>query len=514
MTIKFEQTDIQANQTNVLNKIVQDKRLEVAERKQAMPQYAIEPGLTTSSRNFFNRLKTDYDEKGAGFILEIKKASPSKGLIRENFDLDEICEAYRHYASCVSVLTDEKYFQGDFERLPAVREKLNQPLLCKDFFVDPYQVYLARFYGADAILLMLSVLDDETYQQLANVAKEFNMDILTEVSNEQEMTRAVKLNANIIGINNRNLRDLTTNLEQTPKLVDLFTDIASPAQQARTLLISESGIYTHQQVKQLSKIAHGFLVGSSLMAKQNLKQACRQLIVGEIKVCGITNTDDLVVLQDRNVDYAGLITVAESKRFVSDDDIGTLLSETSLKLSNNQLNTKLVMVTRDLNISDVVSKLSKFPIFAVQLHGSEDQTYIDELKQTLQSANLNTEIWKAIGVSDVYSETNNQAFTELLALTHSYTNIDRFVFDTSASNGQSGGTGRSFNWDLLDSFANNLSMPSFLIAGGINLDNAERASAALANGFDLNSGVESQPGNKSAQKIDNVLTHFIGRYEA
>ncbi|WP_334313261.1 hypothetical protein [Psychrosphaera algicola] len=257
---------------NVLEKIVVDKRIEVAQREINFPLESFIDQLTVSDRDFKQALIDDKQNKGAAYIFECKKASPSKGLIREVFDLNEICQAYSQYASCVSVLTDEKYFQGEFERLPLVRSKLPQPVLCKDFFVEPYQVYLARHFGGNAILLMLSVLDDETYIRLDTVAKELGMHVLTEVSNREEMERAVALNCDILGINNRNLRDLSTDLNQTPMLVDLFKTLADKKQQDNTVLISESGIYNHGQIMSLNKHVDGYLVGSSLMAQKTWKK--------------------------------------------------------------------------------------------------------------------------------------------------------------------------------------------------------------------------------------------------
>ncbi|MEM7266937.1 MAG: bifunctional indole-3-glycerol phosphate synthase/phosphoribosylanthranilate isomerase, partial [Pseudomonadota bacterium] len=142
---------------NVLEKIVADKREEVAARKDALPLESFKANLVPSEKSLFAALS----EPNAGFIFECKKASPSKGLIREHFDLDEILAAYTPYAAGISVLTDEKYFQGKFEYLAYVTERVAQPVLNKDFFVDTYQVYLARHYNADAVLLMLSVLNDD-----------------------------------------------------------------------------------------------------------------------------------------------------------------------------------------------------------------------------------------------------------------------------------------------------------------------------------------------------------------
>jgi indole-3-glycerol phosphate synthase/phosphoribosylanthranilate isomerase len=168
---------------NVLEKIVEDKRQEIQERKLALPLESFIDQLKPSKRSFYAALA----QPNAGYIFECKKASPSKGLIRADFNLDEIIAAYSPHAACISVLTDEKYFQGKFEYLEYVRERVTQPVINKDFFIEPYQVYLARHHHADAILLMLSVLDDGQYSELAELAAQFDLDVLTEVSNEQEV---------------------------------------------------------------------------------------------------------------------------------------------------------------------------------------------------------------------------------------------------------------------------------------------------------------------------------------
>ena len=202
---------------NVLAKIVDDKRIEVAAREAELPLDSFKAQLTPSTKSFYDAL----NKSNAGYILECKKAPPSKGLIRPIFDLDEILESYLEIAACLSVLTDEKYFQGTYEYLEYVTGKVDIPVLNKDFFVNEYQIYLARHYNADAVLLMLSVLDDTTYTQLSECAASLDLDVLTEVSNEEEARRAVALGAKIIGINNRDLRDLSTDLATTERLVPL-----------------------------------------------------------------------------------------------------------------------------------------------------------------------------------------------------------------------------------------------------------------------------------------------------
>ena len=469
---------------NVLEKIVADKRIEVETRKKQFSLQEFQAQLSPSDRNFKQALLDDFNNKGSSFILECKKASPSKGLIRSEFDLDEICQAYKEYASCVSVLTDEKYFQGEFERLPLVKDKLHQPVLCKDFFIDEYQVYLARYFGANAILLMLSILNDEEYIQLANVAKSLDLAILTEVSNKQEMERAVDLKADILGINNRNLRDLSTDLNKTPELVSLFHDIASTEQINNTVLISESGIYNHQQVKLLLQNVKGFLVGSSLMAQDDLMTACRDLIVGEHKVCGLKNSNDITSAVSSGAKYQGLILVPSSPRAVTPDQAKTL------KASHPTAN--FVLVVRDLEVKELISLVTEINPAAVQLHGNEDNVYIENLRQHVPTS---VSIWKALAVANTLPER--------------WPSADKIVLDTKAADGHSGGTGKQFDWQLLEQL--DLSSPPILLAGGVNYENVSPALAQPVTGLDINSGVETSPGVKSSEKIEQIFNKIYNR---
>ena len=249
------------NMANILEKIVLDKRIEIDALKLAKPLASFIDELTPTTKDMYAALKRTPEKPEAGFILECKKASPSKGLIRPDFDVKAICQTYDKYAAAISVLTDEKYFQGTFEYLQLVTQTVQCPVLNKDFFIDEYQVHLARYYGADAVLLMLSVLSDEEYRSLAKVAEQYNLAILTEISNEEERDRAIHLGAKMIGINNRNLRDLSTDIARTFDFAPTLPD--------DVIIISESGIYTNAQVRELAPAVDGFLVGSSLMAMDN-----------------------------------------------------------------------------------------------------------------------------------------------------------------------------------------------------------------------------------------------------
>lgn len=458
-----EHISIQHTQmAEVLAKIVKDKYQWVAQRKAAQPLASFQHLLTASDRSFYQALDTGK----TAFILECKKASPSKGLIREDFDLDYIASVYNEYANAISVLTDEKYFQGDFEFLPRVRSQVKQPVICKDFMVDTYQVNLARHYGADAILLMLSVLDDSQYHELANVAHALGMGVLTEVSNEEELHRAVALKAKVIGINNRNLRDLSTDLNRTKQL--------GPLLPKGTIIISESGIYTHQQVRDLAQYANGFLIGSSLMADENLELAVRKVTLGENKVCGLTNPDDAAKAYQAGAVFGGLIFVPHSKRCIDIETARSTIAGAPLHY---------VGVFQNHTIEQVADTASTLALHAVQLHGDEDQTYIDSLRAALPD---NIDIWKAYGVSD-----HVPTFIE-----H---NVDRHLLDAKVG-AQSGGTGTRFDWQLLTHTSN------IMLAGGISVDNAQHAASLGCLGLDLNSGVENEPGKKDLHKLTQAFS--------
>ena len=454
---------------NVLEKIVVDKKAEIAQRKIDFPLTQFEAGLAPSERSFYAALT----QANAGFVLECKKASPSKGLIRAEFNLDEIITAYAPYAACISVLTDEKYFQGKFEYLQYVRSRVEQPVINKDFFVDPYQVHLARYYDADAILLMLSVLDDKTYLELSALAAYYQLDVLTEVSNEEEARRAIDLKAKIIGINNRDLRDLSTDLATTEKLVPLIKQLATHEH----VIISESGIYSHQDVQRLAPLVDGFLVGSALMAEPDVTLATKQLIYGKVKICGTTTVEGAQLVKDSPASYAGLIFAEKSKRYVSLEKAKQIIEAVTFNY---------VGVFVNAPIQQVADYAKSLGLIAVQLHGQEDQSYIDTLKPMLPEG---CQLWLALGVTGSLPDMNQQ-------------HVDGFLLDCQVGK-QSGGTGQSFNWQLLDKIQDK---SQIMLAGGLNPQNIKQAAAYTVAMLDLNSGIESSPGLKDPQKITQVFS--------
>lgn len=443
----------------VLAKIVADKAIWVEARKKQQPLASFQKEVVPATRSFYHALQ------GArtAFILECKKASPSKGVIRDDFDPARIASVYKHYACAISVLTDEKYFQGSFDFLPIVSSIVTQPVLCKDFIIDAYQIYLARFYQADACLLMLSVLDDEQYRHLAAVAHSLDMGVLTEVSNEEELERAIALEAKVVGINNRDLRDLSIDLNRTRQLAPRLTHGVT--------VISESGISTYSQIRELSHFANGFLIGSALMGEDDLNTAVRRVQIGANKVCGLTRPEDARAAHEAGAIYGGLIFVPASPRFVSDEKAASVMAAAPLLY---------VGVFRNTPVSEVVQKSERFSFAAVQLHGDEDQAYIDKLRASLPD---NVQIWKALSVKESLPDRN---------LNH----VDKYVFD----NGQ-GGTGQRFDWSLLAG----QKLDNVLLAGGLDAGNCIEAAKAGCAGLDFNSGVESAPGIKDANKLAAVF---------
>ncbi|CNH08891.1 bifunctional indole-3-glycerol-phosphate synthase TrpC/phosphoribosylanthranilate isomerase TrpF [Yersinia pekkanenii] len=446
-------------QETVLHNIVRDKEIWVAARKLQQPLASFQNGITLSQRDFYHALQ---DSKTV-FILECKKASPSKGVIRDNFNPAEIAAVYNNYASAISVLTDEKYFQGSFDFLPQVSAVVTQPVLCKDFIIDAYQIQLARFYQADAILLMLSVLDDDTYRQLAAVAHSLNMGVLTEASNAAELDRAIALGAKVVGINNRDLRDLSISLDRTREL--------APRLPEGVTVISESGINHYQQVRELSQFANGFLIGSALMSDPDLNAAVRRVLLGENKVCGLTRAQDAAAAYRAGAVYGGLIFVGSSPRNLDIAQARAVISGAPLKY---------VAVFRDAKVETIQQTAERLSLAAVQLHGQEDQTYINQLREALPAG---CQIWKALSVKDTIPARN---------LTH----VERYVFDSG-----NGGTGQQFDWSLLA----DQPLDNVLLAGGLGPDNCDAAAQLGCAGLDINSGVESAPGIKDPQLIAAVF---------
>jgi indole-3-glycerol phosphate synthase len=260
--------------SGVLNKIIAYKREEVAARKTIRSVSALEAEARaqTPTRRFAEALWRAHERPA--LIAEIKKASPSKGLIRPDFDPVTLARAYAAGgASCLSVLTDEPSFQGAEANLISARAAVALPVLRKDFMLDPWQIAESRAIGADAILIIMAAVDDALALDLLNEAKRFGMDALVETHDETELERALRLDAPLVGVNNRSLATFITDLAVTERL--------APRAPSDRLLVAESGINTHADIERLQRAgARAFLVGESLMRRPHVEAATRELLGG------------------------------------------------------------------------------------------------------------------------------------------------------------------------------------------------------------------------------------------
>ncbi len=258
---------------DVLAEIMAHKREEVAARKQRVPLVALEATARaqTPPRGFETALRRNIARGLPAVIAECKKASPSKGVIREHYDPATIAASYAAGgAACLSVLTDEKYFQGSDEHLKAARAACVLPIIRKDFMVDPYQIVESRALGADCVLLIVSALDDATLQVLADTARQWDLDVLLEVHDREELERALRLRLPLIGVNNRDLKRFVTDIENT---IGLLRDLP-----ADRLVVSESGIHSREQVERLRKReVNAFLVGEAFMRDPDPGEKLRTL---------------------------------------------------------------------------------------------------------------------------------------------------------------------------------------------------------------------------------------------
>jgi len=263
---------------NILEEIVWYKDIEINNFKKSLSLSDLINQIDNlpSTKGFINGLIRS--KNNPAVIAEVKKASPSKGVIREDFDPQKIVSIYeRSGASCISVLTDKKFFQGGFEILKDVRAHTDLPLLCKDFIISPYQVYKARLFGADAILLIAAILNDSDLIYLKKIADQLNLDVLVEVHNHEEMDRVLSLNIfKLVGINNRDLKTFQTDLKVSLDLMNKYSDYAI---NKKVIFISESGIKNPADLNNLkSHGIRGVLIGESFMKEKDIESAFKKLL--------------------------------------------------------------------------------------------------------------------------------------------------------------------------------------------------------------------------------------------
>lgn len=440
--------------TGVLGEIVARKRIDVRARLGNATLGELGARATRSTLS----LSAALARPGARFIMEVKRASPSEGKLGD-IDPGTVARGYRGAADAVSVLTDTPFFGGSLADLAAVRLAFDGPVLCKDFVVDPRQIAEARLHGADAVLVMLSVLDDVGARACLATATRLGMEALVEAHDEHEVRRAVALGARIIGINNRDLKTLRVDLAITEQLAHLVP--------ADRILVSESGIATRADVARLAPYADAFLVGSSLMKSADPAAAARALAFGRVKVCGLTNAQDIAAARTSGASFAGLIMVPETPR--------ALTLEAALSLAAGA-DMPVVGVFRNAAADTVLHFANRANPTAVQLHGLEDSGYIKALKTNLPT---NCETWAAVVVDQDASLKRPGA--------------TRTLFDAGA-----GGTGRTFDWSRLSGRDD---LADGILAGGLDAANAPDAARVGTWALDVSSGVEASPGRKDPAKL-------------
>ena len=425
---------------DVLAEIVDRKRADIGERLRGFDATGVEP----TGRS----LRAALSRSGARFIMEVKRASPSGHQARH--PLDSAVRAYAPVADAISVLTDEPYFRGSLDDLRAVRAVFDGPILAKDFVVDPRQVAEARLHGADAVLCMLSVLDDADARAVLAEAERLAMDAIVEVHDAAELTRALALGAAIVGINNRDLKSLKTDLAVTERLAAMVP--------ADVLLVSESGISDRADVQRLAPLADAFLVGSSLMASDDIGGAARALVHGRVKICGLTHADDIWLAGLAGATHAGLVFVPDTPRALAPRLAGPLVE------AAHAAGMKPVGVFRDAPTPYVVAAANDLGLSAVQLHGQEDPATIAAIRSGFAG-----EVWTASAPGHDRGG-------------------DRPIFDNGP-----GGTGAAFDWRLLSGEPR---LSAAFLAGGIGPHNARAAQATGVHGIDVGSRLEAEPGRK------------------
>lgn len=441
----------------LLDTIVAHKRDELAQPKAPLPvRHRAVLSLAAALR-----------QPGIRIIGEVKRASPSAGALHGSRPLAPVLAAYDGIVDAVSVLTDARWFGGSLSDLAEVAASARVPVLRKDFIIDPTQVHDAYAYGADAVLLMLSVLDDAAYRACAHAAASAGLETLTEVHDAHELERALSLDAPIIGVNNRSFADLSVDLDVTRRL--------APSIPADRIVVSESGFSEATALRSLAPLVDGFLVGTTLMRAPRIDLAVRHLTFGEVKICGLTRAADACAAWDAGASWGGLVFASKSPRRVSLATARRIAAASPLPL---------VGVFVDADPDDIAAMARAVPLAAVQLHGREDGAQIAAVRAVLPTG---CTLWRALAPGAPLPP-----------------GIDRVLYDGAAP-----GTGTRADWSRLPSPA---VMAACGLAGGIEVSNVGAALETGAGLIDVSSGVESKPGIKSASHINALFNAIREHY--
>ena len=499
----------------ILDRIVEATKIRVAQEKQVETLEAVKAEALALPSDTGFPFEAALRQQDFNFICEVKKASPSKGIIAEHFPYLEIAKEYEVAgAAAISVLTEPDFFKGDKKYLQEIASTVKIPVLRKDFIIDEYQIYQAKVWGASAILLICACLDVPTLTKFRELADSLGLSSLVEAHDEYEVQMAIDCGARIIGVNNRNLKDFTVDVQNSVRLRNLVED--------DVIFVSESGLETPKDIQVLRDNNIGVaLMGETFMRSPNKVEKLAYLYgptyyTPKIKMCGISKVETIPAIVDAKPDYMGLV-FAPSKRQVTVEQAKTLVDELHKQYettygevtvsmntdtaqdsqdsqdsqefvqgNSNFENIKTVGVFVNETVENLLKIAEEVKLDVIQLHGDEDESFIQSLKEC-----TNIEVWKAV---QVRSAADAEKWIDSSA--------DMLLFDAYHKD-ERGGTGEVFDWSSLDEFER-----PFMLAGGMDSTNVARAIRTVRPyGIDISSGIETE-GVKDDEKI-KAFTHIV-----
>ena len=470
----------------ILDKIIEATKIRVAQEKQVETPEAVKAAALALPSDTGFPFEAALRQQDFNFICEVKKASPSKGIIAEHFPYLDIAKEYEVAgAAAISVLTEPDFFKGDKKYLQEIASTVKIPVLRKDFIIDEYQIYQAKVWGASAILLICACLDVPTLTKFRELADSLGLSSLVEAHDEHEVQMAIDCGARIIGVNNRNLKDFTVDVQNSVRLRNLVQD--------DVIFVSESGLETPEDIQVLRDNNIGVaLMGETFMRSPNKVEKLAYLYgptyyTPKVKMCGISKVDTIPAVVEAKPDYMGLV-FAPSKRQVTVEQAKTLVEELHKQYAvryNSEI-IKTVGVFVNETVENLLKIAEEVKLDVIQLHGDEDESFIQILKE--QS---NVEVWKAV---QVRSAADAEKWIDSSA--------DMLLFDAYHKD-ERGGTGEVFDWSSLDEFER-----PFMLAGGIDSTNVARAIRTVRPyGIDISSGIETE-GVKDNEKM-KAFTNIV-----